>query len=175
GNHDDQDGLGPGMYLDQFALPGTGFNGLPAERAYALRYANALFLVLPIGEPTETVVRWIEKELASTDATWKFAIYHFPIYTDDPEYAHYYDKQRAIWGAAFDAYHLDAVLMGHTHKYYRSKPIRAGVEAASFADGTVYLVSAPNVYNRFAISGRRLEFESVDTDGVVKDSFVIEK
>lgn len=175
GNHDDQDGLGPGTFLKQFALPDARFEGLPAERVCAIRYANALFLVIPIGLSVETIGAWLEKELASTDATWKFGVYHFPMYSQDPEYAGYYEKQHAIWGAIFDKYHLDFMLTGHTHAYERRKPIYAGKEVDSPNEGTVYLVSAPGHYSTFDISGNRLEFRTIDAKGNTKDAISIAK
>ena len=175
GNHDDQDGLGPSTFLKQFALPDAHFDGIPAERACAIRYANALFLVIPIGLNVDTIGHWLEKELASTDATWKFGIYHFPMYTTESEYAHEYDRQRAAWGPVFDKHHLDFMLTGHTHSYYRSGPIRDGKEIASTAEGTIYLVSAPGLYNTFDIAGNRLEFKTLDATGTVKDQLTIDK
>ncbi|NUM55485.1 MAG: metallophosphoesterase family protein [Candidatus Hydrogenedentes bacterium] len=175
GNHDDQDGLGPGTFLKQFALPSPNFEGLPAERACAIRYANALFLVIPIGLSVETIGAWLEQELAATDATWKFGIYHFPMYSTDPEYAGYYDKQESIWARVFDKYHLDFMLTGHTHNYERHKPIYGGKEVDSPNDGTVYLVSAPGHYSTFDIRGRELDFKTIDAKGNVTDTLTIKK
>lgn len=175
GNHDDQDGLGPGTYLKQFALPDPKFPGLPPERAYSLRYANALFLVIPIGISADTIAHWLERELSTTDATWKFAVYHFPIYTDIPEYQKEYTEQREKWCAIFDKYHLDFLLTGHTHRYFRSEPLRGGVPAASTSEGTIYVVSAPRIYQTFDISGNRCEYRSLDLSGNVKDELTIVK
>jgi len=175
GNHDDQDGLGPGTFLKQFALGAPNFGDIPAERACAVRYANALFLVIPIGLNVEEIGKWMERELAATDATWKFGIYHFPMYTTEEEYANEYPRQRAAWGPVFDKYHLDMMLTGHTHRYVRSGPLRDSKEVASPNDGTVYLVSAPGIYSTFDITGNRLEFKSLDVNGTVKDELTIDK
>lgn len=175
GNHDDQDGLGPGTFLKQFALGAPNFGDIPAERACAVRYANALFLVIPIGLNVEEIGKWMERELAATDATWKFGIYHFPMYTTEQEYANEYDRQRAAWGPVFDKYHLDMMLTGHTHRYYRSGPLRDGKEVASPNDGTIYLVSQPGIYSTFDITGKRLAFKSLDVNGAVKDELTIKK
>ncbi|MDZ4860615.1 MAG: metallophosphoesterase family protein [Candidatus Hydrogenedentes bacterium] len=175
GNHDDQDGLGPGTFLKQFALPDINFDGIPTERAYSVRYANALFLVLPIGISIDSLRDWMEKELSATDATWKFALYHFPVYTNAARYQNDYDQQREKWGALFDKYHLDFMLTGHTHRYNRTNPIRNGKEVTSAKDGTYYVVSAPGFYQTIDIKGNRLEYTSHDPDGVVKDHVVVEK
>jgi len=175
GNHDDQDGLGPGTYLKQFALPDIQVDGIPTERAYSVRYANALFLSLPIGISIETLGKWMEKELSTTDAKWKFAFYHFPVYTSSARYQNDYDLQREIWGGLFDKYRLDVMFTGHTHRYNRTKPIRDGKEVESASEGTYYVVSAPGHSQTIHINGNRLEYLSHDLQGELKDQFVIEK
>ena len=136
---------------------------------------SALFLVIPSGLNVEEIGKWMERELATTDATWKFGIYHFPMYTTEEEYANEYPRQRAAWGPVFDKYHLDMMLTGHTHHYVRSGPLRDSKAVASPNDGTVYLVSAPGIYSTFHITANRLEFKSLDVNGTVKDELTIDK
>lgn len=191
GNHDDQDGLGAGLYLDVFALPGNGPEDLEPERCYALRYGNALLLVVDHSslEPQRT---WLEQQLSKTDATWKFAMFHFPPYVPHLDYK----EIREQWGAVFDKYHLDMAFSGHVHFYLRTKPIRDGEVVDSHADGTVYVTSVTvpsrekafspppyaaahgfqgRRYQTIRIDGNRLEYSSRDISGEVLDSLTITK
>lgn len=192
GNHDDQDGLGAAMYLSLLGLPENGPADVEPERAYSLRYGNALFVILDIGSPLEVQARWLEPLLAGTDATWKFAMFHFPPYapTDD------YPDIRREWCSLFDKYHMDMVFSGHVHHYLRTKPIRAEKPVASPADGTVYVISVgvdgdeldmpkPNyaevlfggtaLYQTLTIDGDKLTLRAYDSGHALRDEFVIEK
>ena len=87
--------------------------------------------------PIDTQRVWIENQLAHTDATWKFAMFHFPPYNwEEP----YFNIQKA-WVPIFDKYHLDMVMSGHIHYYMRSKPMKGGKVVSSYNDGTTYLIS----------------------------------
>jgi len=194
GNHDDQDGLGAWMPLALFAFPRNGPPGVEPERTYSFRYGNALFLVLDVGTSPEIQARWMEAQLANTDATWRFGIYHFPMYylEEDDEYA----AIRQRWKQVFAKYHLDMMLHGHVHYYLRTRPMKNGRAVESPADGTIYLISVglpgrerprkvPEYvekymsggpwYQKFDIDGNRLVYRAYDTDGKVCDEMTIRK
>ncbi|WP_419211303.1 fibronectin type III domain-containing protein [Maribacter sp. X9] len=137
GNHDRQDGLGAWMYYQLFSLPENGPEKVDLESTYAFRYGNALLLMIDATQPNEAQTRWIEDQLKNSNATWKFAMFHFPPYNFEEPYL---DIQQE-WGGLFDTYHVDMVMSGHIHYYMRSKPINNGTVVDSFADGTVYAVS----------------------------------
>jgi hypothetical protein len=194
GNHECQGGQ-PTMYLRQFALPRTGPPGLEPERAYAFDYGSARFIVLDSNLEPAAQVPWLEQQLATSRAAWKFVSYHHPAYssavgrTNTAVYQH--------WTPLFDKYHVDLVLQGHDHAYLRTYPLKAGQRVASAAEGTVYLVSvsgtkfypqAAHDYTELGmtnvatyqvldiqVSGDRLVYRAIDGDGAVRDRFVIEK
>lgn len=194
GNHEYQNG-DPSMYLRMFTLPTNGPSTLEPEKAYALRYSNALFLVLDSNQPADSQTGWIEEQLSTTDATWKFVVYHHPAYSSSPTRDN--PEVREKWGALFDKYHVDMALQGHDHAYLRTYPMKAGERAASPAEGTIYVVSVSGTkyyelgdfeYTEHGmantstyqvldiqVSGDRLVYRAYDVDGELRDTFVIEK
>jgi len=192
GNHDSQDGLGAWMYQDIFSLPENGPEELSPELSYSFRYKNALFLMIDVTSPIESQSRWIEEQLRSTDARWKFAMFHFPPYNFEEDYS----GIRKEWGRLFDTYHLDMAMSGHTHYYMRSLPIYNEEVLEHHSQGTVYVISVgipgnhenmPEeeyagardgqgwLYQHMEIEGDRLIYKSLDINGNMKDEFVIEK
>ena len=66
-------------YFRIFHLPNN-------ERWYSFDYGNAHFVCLEIDgyqdtRPGSEQYQWLERDLASTDKTWKFAFFHFPRYS----------------------------------------------------------------------------------------------
>lgn len=192
GNHDSQDGLGAWMYKEMFSYPGNGPAPEMSEMTYAFNFQNALFLMIdatfPIGDQTE----WIENQLASSKAEWKFAMFHFPPYNSIEWYQDIIDE----WVPIFDTYHLDMVMSGHFHYYMRSKPLHGGNVVDSPDNGTIYIMSigatgknktmkeanyaalqfaGEHLYQHVEIDGKSLRYTSYDLEGEIKDSFVIEK
>jgi len=196
GNHDCPKEVGPRLYLELLALPENGPKTVAAERAYRLDYGNAMLLVLDSNSPPETQVAWIEEQLQTTQAVWKFAVYHHPAYSSAPKRDN--PDIREQWGGLFDQYHVDIALQGHDHGYLRTKPMRAGKEAASPAEGTVYVVSVSgtklydveqhdyaakyidhlSTYQVIDIqteNENRLTYRAYDMDGNLQDELVIVK
>jgi len=192
GNHDSQDGLGAWMYQEIFALPENGPEKVSPELSYSFNYKNALFLMLDVTSPIELQSTWIEEQLSSSQALWKFAIFHFPPYNYEEDYS----EIRKEWGTLFDTYHVDMVMSGHTHYYMRSLPIYNEQVVEQHSQGTVYVISVgipgnhenmPDeayaevrdgkgwLYQHMEINGKRLIYKSLDIDGNIKDTFIIEK
>jgi predicted phosphodiesterase len=192
GNHDAQLGLGAGMYLEIFGLPENGPTEIPARAAYTFAYGNTEFFMLDVMSDTEPQRVWLEEKLKSCDATWKIAVFHFPLYSEGEGYS----QLKEAWGTLFDTYHVDLVLTGHVHRYLRTYPMRAGQPVESTKDGTVYVtsVSIPGrplrsekpvfaaatvggglLCNVIGIDGNRLTFRAETLGGEIKDEFTIEK
>jgi hypothetical protein len=192
GNHDDQDGLGAWMYLSMFGLPRNGPDGLEPERAYSFEYGNALFIILDATGPIDVQAKWLDGLLARSDATWKFAMFHFPVYSFREDYV----EIRRDWGRLFDKYHLDMAFQGHVHYYLRTHPMKDEKPIGSPADGTIYVVSiaipgrshpmpkadysavafsGEALYQLLDVAGNRLEYRVFDAEGKVRDKMVIEK
>jgi len=196
GNHECKDGPGPKLYLDLFALPENGPENVAKERAYAFRYSNALFVVLDGNTPPAEQRPWLEKQLADTDATWKFVSYHQPAYSSSPTRDN--DDLRAQWCTLFDKYHVDMVFQGHDHAYLRTYPMKGEKAVGTAAEGTYYVVadagtkyykqekhaytalgftnvSTYQIINIDTDCGDRLSYRAYDADGKVRDEVVIDK
>ena len=194
GNHEDQGGH-PRLYLSNFTLPENGPGSIEAERAYSFEYSNALFVILDSNLKPADQAEWLDKTLARSKATWKFAVYHHPAYSSAP--ARDNTDIRKHWLPLFDKHHLDMALQGHDHAYLRTYPMKGGKAVESPKDGTVYVVSVSGTkmyeqdgrdYMEFGmtntptyqvldiqISGDRLVYRAYDIDGEKRDEIIIEK
>jgi acid phosphatase type 7 len=194
GNHE-YSSASPWMYIRLLSLPENGPVTIPPEHGYALRYSNALFLILDSNLPPEKQIDWIDRQLAETDAVWKFVVYHHPAYSSHPRRDN--TELRSLWGRLFDKYHVDLALQGHDHAYLRTYPMRNEEQVESPAEGTIYIVSnsGTKMYRQgerpytevgfknistfqvldITIDGDRLVYRAYDHDGEVRDEFIIEK
>lgn len=194
GNHECQGGH-PRLYLEQFALPRNGPEGLEAERAYSFQYGNALFVILDSNAPLELQTEWLDRTLGASGARWKIVSYHHPVISSAPNRDN--AKLRELWTPIFDRHGVDLALQGHDHAYLRTHPMRNGQPQADLADGTTYIVSVSGtkMYTQasrpetlvgftdvatwqvldLAIEGDRLTYRSYDHEGGQRDTFVIDK
>lgn len=194
GNHEYQGGS-PRLYLEQFALPHNGPGTIPPECAYSFEYGNALFVVLDSNLSAKAQTQWLEERLSQTKATWKFAVYHHPAYSSGGNRDNL--EVRTEWVPLFDKYHVDLALQGHDHAYLRTYPMKGNQRVADPKTGTIYIISvsgtkhysqAKHDYTEFGmtnvstyqvldlqISGNRLIYRAYDTEGKLRDEFVIEK
>jgi len=192
GNHETRCGLGALMYRELFSYPKNGPKGVEKEHTYSFRYKNALFLMIDVTSPIEVQTSWIEEQLANTDATWKFAMFHFPPYNRaEPE-----SNIEKAWVPVFDKYHVDMVMGGHVHYYMRSKPMKGGQVVSSYNDGTAYVISigiptrnhqltdepyeaaryaGGHLYQYVQINGNELKFISANSENKLIDSFIVKK
>ena len=183
------------MYLEIMNLLENGPDNVEKERAYSFEYSNALFVILDSNLPADQQTAWLDKTLAESKATWKFAVYHHPAYSSAPSRDNGDIRKR--WGDLFDKHHVDVALQGHDHAYLRTFPMKGGKRVGSAKEGTIYIVSVSGTkmysqdkrdYTEFGmtntptyqtldiqISGNRLLYRAYDIDGNLKDSFTIEK
>lgn len=201
GNHEYLD-RGPWLYRSTFRLPQDGPEGVDPGLVYSFRYGGAFFAVL---DSTSAVMsdsqaakqaEWLDRALASTDAEWKFVMFHHPIYPSHPTRDN--PRIRARWVPVIDRHHVDMVLQGHDHAYLRTPPMRNHERVSTSADGTTYVVAVSgdkfvhaqpardyievgrtdvSTYQTIEIDepARRLTYRSWGIDGDVVDSFVIQK
>jgi hypothetical protein len=194
GNHENQGGH-PTLYLKNFTLPNNGPTATESERAYSFEYSNALFVILDSNLKPEDQAEWLDKTLAASTATWKFAVYHHPAYSSAANRDN--SGVRTHWLPLFDKHHVDMALQGHDHAYLRTYPMKGGQAVNSPKDGTVYVVSVSGtkMYDQDAqdyiefgmtntatyqvldiqISGDRLVYRAYDIDGGRRDELIIEK
>jgi len=194
GNHECQGGH-PALYLKNFHLPLNGPAELELERAYSFEYGNALFVVLDSNLPPEKQTPWLEAQLKQSQATWKFVMFHHPIYSSKSTRNN--AEIREAWVPIFDKYHVDLVLQGHDHAYLRTFPMKNNRRMDAPKDGTIYVVSVSGtkMYDQgeydykqigfvetstfqildIQLSKNRLLYRSYDTDGDKVDEFEIVK
>ena len=192
GNHDSQDGLPPTLYTQLFMLPQNRICGLSPERNYAFSYGDARFFMIDATGDIEKIACWLEEELRQTKEKWKIAVTHFPPYATDNSYP----EIRRSWCSLFDQYHVDLVLSGHVHQYFRSYPINNEQVVTDSRKGTIYVSSvtveprkpepASEKYNEvyvnkgglfqiIRIDNNTLDFISKGIDGVITDQFQLKK
>lgn len=195
GNHDYGKEHDPHLYEQVFDLPRNGPRRAIAGRNYSLRYGNALIVVLDSNRPTRGQANWLEEQLSASDAKWKLAVYHHPMYSSKGNRDN--EEVRSFWMPLFDKYHLDMALQGHDHAYLRTYPMKDGQRVETTKDGTVYVVSVSGtkLYDQdqhnytevgftkvstyqvldIAVNPDKLTYRAYDADGKVRDELVIQK
>jgi predicted phosphodiesterase len=188
-------------YYQYFSLPDP-------EYYYTYRYGNAQFFVLDTNtrrklDATGEQYQWLDKELAKSDATWKFVYHHHPAYSsDDDDFGDTWrtaspngDVRVRALVPLYEKHNVDVVFNGHIHVYERTLPIREG--KVDRKKGTVYLTSGGGggALENFAptptwfkgtfrsdyhfcyvnITGNRFELKAYDQDNRLFDFFEIVK
>ena len=194
GNHEIQGGH-PSTYLKLFDLPKNGPEKIEPERCYTFKYSNAEFFILDTTLAPKLQSEWLEKVLSSSTATWKFAVYHHPAYSSEPERDN--KKVRNLWTPIFDKYHLDMALQGHDHAYLRTYPMKGQKRVPTAKEGTYYVVSVSGTkfYEQdqrdytevgftntptfqildILIDGNKLIYRAYDAEDKIRDQIIIEK
>ena len=116
--------MGPVERIDAFrACAGARF---PRMANYSFDYGDAHFLCLDSNryvDPNDAALQtWITRDLESTDAIWKFVVYHHPAFNVGNE--HYEVQHMRMLAPLFESHGVDIVLSGHEHTYQRAKPLR---------------------------------------------------
>lgn len=193
GNHEVDQGHVE-LYVDQFDLPRNGPQGVEPERVYSMEYADTQFVVLDSNLPPEQQTAWLDETLGASDATWKFVVYHHPLYSTKPD-DRGQPELKAAWAPVFEKHGVDLVLQGDDHAYLRTFPMKGDQVVDSPAEGPIYLHAvagtkmyeqsdAPYIARRFTdtstyqvidIDGGRLEYRAYAVDGTLMDEFSIEK
>ena len=166
GNHEYLD-CGPRLYRAFFALPENGPPGVDSNLVYRFECGDACFVVLDstMAVCNEAQARrqaaWLDESLRSSTATWKFVLFHHPVYPSHP----WRDTPalRAIWVPIFDKHHVDVVLQGHDHAYLRTYPMHAHHRVATPEQGSVYVIAVSG--DKFVDQARR-DYIAVGLSGV---------
>jgi hypothetical protein len=118
GNHDDP---------NQPSYPGFNMGG---QRYYTFRPPSLVaraggtdvrFFMIDTELLDRTELAWIDREMGGSDAAWKIAIFHRPIYTSG-RYARPARGLRALLEPLLVKHGVQAVFSGHEHFYERIKP-----------------------------------------------------
>jgi len=185
----------PRLYLELLHLPHNGPSNVTPERAYFFEYGQVLVVTLDSNLPVEDQVDWLEQQLASSDAVWKFVMYHHPAFSSKPNRDN--PEVRAVWSKVFDRYGVDIAFQGHDHGYMRTFPMKGGERTATEDEGTVYLVTVagtkmydvdPRDFGEVTfektstfqvidvqVNPHRLTYRAYNADGDVLDEFTIQK
>jgi acid phosphatase type 7 len=177
-----------------YTLPENGIKGME-ETSYTFEYQGVRFLMLNSNDRLAEQAAWMENLLSRNTTAWTIAVFHHPIYSTGNER----DQQgtREAFQRIFDKYHVDLVLTGHDHTYSRSKKIRNGEAVPDSGQGTVYIVSVSGpkqyflnprykdlmakmgsdiqLFQSISVDGRRLHYSAYQADGVLYDSFELNR
>lgn len=97
----------------------------PVMANYSFDYGDAHFLCLDSNvyiDPTNAALqRWIEHDLRSTNALWKFAVWHHPAFNVGDE--HFAEQHMRALSPLLERCGVDIVLHGHEHNYQRTRPL----------------------------------------------------
>lgn len=195
----------PIYWLAQFNLPQNGPQGLK-NQVYSYDYGPVHFVVLDsqeveekpgCGDILEAQKAWLEKDLASSKAVWKIALFHKPPY--DLKIACSNPEIKKAFCPIFDKYHVDLVFNAHDHGVSRTFPIKNDTLESKPSQGTIYCIVGrsgskcyrdliPKYWNTFLydpqdqpnyltvqISGKRLTINAVKQDGTLISVFTIDK
>ena len=102
----------------EYSYPKNGPEGWQTEN-YSFDYGNAHFNVFGVNEP-ELVNDWAVKDINSSNKTWKFGAYHFPIYYSGSNLSN--DDGYPMMRECVEK--LDIMFSGHEHNFSRSFPIK---------------------------------------------------
>ena len=168
---------------------------------YSFDYGDGHFIVLDTNKaipadiaPGSEQYRWLVKDLegpASRKAAWRFVFMHHPLWTKGWS-GEYYDGEpllRERLRPLFEKHGVHMVFQGHTHDYeFGRLPKERGVAyviaggGGSPLDDTIYKewahidrVEFKYQYCAVEVSGKKLRFRAVDTNGKVFDERVVEK
>jgi predicted phosphodiesterase len=170
GNHDDA--------AQRFYRP---FN-MDGKRFYTFRKGDVEFFVLDSTYLAPEQVEWLKDELTGSDAKWKIAYMHHPLYSSGEKHGSEADL-RALVEPLFIANGVDVVFAGHEHFYERLKPqkgihyfIQGG--SAKLRKGNIRAGSpltargfdTDNSFTLVEIAKDQLYFETISRRGQVVDA-----
>lgn len=144
---------------------------------------------------------WLEQALAKSTAYWKFVVHHHPPYSsDDNDFGNTYaetstlgDDEAIGLTPLYDKYGVDIVFYGHIHTYERTWPIRN--RKVDTKNGVIYLnvggaggrlenpapvrswfsnkLRTVHHFGYIAIHDNTLQFQAIDDEGKLFDSFTL--
>jgi hypothetical protein len=109
GNHDEP--------AQRFYAP---FN-MNGRRYYSFTRGRVEFFALDSTYMTPAQVEWLEDALQDSDADWKIAFFHHPLYSSGEKHGSEMDL-RVLIEPLFVKHGVDVVFAGHEHFYERVKP-----------------------------------------------------
>lgn len=144
GNHEYYDAIGANVYSNAFMNAFTNYpaNGAPnvLGSSYYFKYNNVLYVVVDSEAETVNVARrqeqmdWFEEVMRTNHAQYITVYMHTGIGMPPNR-----NNAKARWLELFDKYGVDIVMTGHSHVYFRTKPIYDFAASTDPDRGTIYL------------------------------------
>lgn len=152
------------------------------QRYYTYTKGPVQFFALDSVELTPTQLAWLETELQNSEAPWKVAHFHHPIYSSGLRHGPTL-VLRAALEPLFATYGVQAVFTGHEHFYERLHP-RYGIQQFICGSGgqlrkggirkgsidTAAGYDQDNAFMLVAVEGDTMRFEAVSRTGEIVDS-----
>jgi len=176
GNHDVKKGRGAQINYRPFNMNGRAF--------YSFTKGDGLaeFFALDTTDFDPAQERWLAGALAASEARWKLAYFHHPIYSSAKR--HGSDRRlRARLEPLFARYGVAAAFSGHDHTYERTKTIEGVQYFVSGAGGKLrrgdldrrspFLLAGNDEANSFMcleLTHDQLSFRAIDAAGRTLDS-----
>jgi predicted phosphodiesterase len=170
GNHDDPSQ----RFYQKFNMDG--------KRYYTFRKKDVEFFVLDSTYMAPEQVSWLRGALKESDAEWKIAYFHHPIYSSGEKHGGERDLQTLI-EPLFLQNGVDVVFAGHEHFYERLKPQKgilyviqggaAKLRRGNIRDNSVMTAKGFDTDRSFTlveIMGDQMYFETISRLGQTVDS-----
>jgi len=161
--------------------------GMHGQRYYTFREQNVEFFVLDSSKMTPEQRDWLARALAASDASWKIAYFHHPIFSSGRRHGPD-EALRRVVEPLFVEYGVDVVFAGHEHFYERMRPQRG---ITYFIQGAASHLRRGNIrrdspltafgfdtdlsFTLVEIVGDELYFETVSRLGLLVDSGLIKR
>ena len=156
--------------------------GMGGKRYYTYQKKEARFFALDSNYMDQDQQRWLQDELSKSNAKWKIAYFHHPIYSSGGRHGSEVDL-RSIVEPIFIKYNLHVVFAGHEHFYERLKP-QKGIHyftaggSAKLREGDIMVNSALTAkgfdteqsFMLVEIDGDVLRFQTISRRGKSVDS-----
>jgi hypothetical protein len=174
GNHDNANQ----RFYKQFNMDGKEF--------YSFKKNNIRFLALNSNYMDPRQIKWIEEELAKTDAEWKICFFHHPPYSSGKQHGSNKELQKVL-EPMFVKYGVNVAFTGHEHFYERIKPQKGIYYFISGAGGKLRPgdVKATNMtaksydqdlhFMLIEIAGDQMHFQVISRAGRTIDSGIINR
>jgi 3',5'-cyclic AMP phosphodiesterase CpdA len=155
---------------------------MDGKQYYTYKKGNTQFFALDSNYMTPEQVAWLETELKGSNADWKIAYFHHPLYSSAMFHGSALEL-REVLEPLFVRYGVQAVFAGHEHVYERSTPQKGIVYFIEGAAGKLRKGSLARrraltaagfdqdlSFMLVAIVGDTLNFQAISRTGVTVDS-----
>jgi predicted phosphodiesterase len=175
GNHDEPS--------QRFYKP---FN-MDGKRYYTYEKGDVEFFVLDSTYMNPPQLEWLKDALSKSDAKWKIAYFHHPLYSSGEKHGSEEDL-RQVLEPLFVQHKVDAVFAGHEHFYERIKP-QKGIYyftaggSAKLRSGNISKRStltekgfdSDNSFMLVEVTKDQLRFDTISRKGAIVDTGVLAK